>query len=201
MRCPTLWLITSACLHALLSHAGSIPAHPKHNEVHALQRREFNIDPATCSQEKRDTLTIELGNARLMAREAKSIKLDSIYYEKLISDFHQKMGEGFLSEIKAGFARIEEMLEQFTGNYPIWITCENDSRLCQEENYFAHMNDNNRNMNFCDRFFDPKQKIRSTNDVIDDCKTIDLRDAHWTRAAVIIHECSHTEFAMLDTDL
>ncbi|KAL2128447.1 hypothetical protein VTI74DRAFT_9185 [Chaetomium olivicolor] len=50
-------------------------------------------------------------------------------------------------------------------------------------------------MNFCPIFFnDPKLKFSGT--VLNDCPNINLRNAHQTKAAVVVHETSHTYYAM-----
>ena len=67
------------------------------------------------------------------------------------------------------------------------------------------MKDKTKVMNFCNRFFDKAEVgkgIVPTTDATTACteskKTFDLRAAHWTRSAVILHECTHTNYAMGD---
>lgn len=58
------------------------------------------------------------------------------------------------------------------------------------------MNPDTQVMNFCDKFFDEAEGIKPTNSVLGQCANVHLRDAQRSRAAVIIHESSHTNFAM-----
>jgi hypothetical protein len=67
---------------------------------------------------------------------------------------------------------------------------------CAKIGYYAMMSDSTNNMNFCNRFFNDKSPIRPYTAVKEYCKTIDLRLAHRTRAVVLIHELTHTKFAM-----
>jgi hypothetical protein len=67
--------------------------------------------------------------------------------------------------------------------------------MCKDK-YPAHMNDKKKTMNFCDHFFDTKVGILPTQDRLDNCKFINFRAAQFLRYAVIVHECTHTAFAM-----
>lgn len=57
------------------------------------------------------------------------------------------------------------------------------------------MNDNTQIMTFCPDFFDDSS-LQFSNRVLNDCPTINLRDAQFTKAAVIVHEATHTSYAM-----
>ena len=67
------------------------------------------------------------------------------------------------------------------------------------------MNPTNRIMNVCDRFFNDNFRgpngedlsLKSTSKLLGDCgSNFDLRVAQRARAATIIHECTHTPYAM-----
>lgn len=63
------------------------------------------------------------------------------------------------------------------------------------------MNDKEKRMTFCDKFFDTND-IGKTQPALDNnCDSLkDLRQAQRTRSSVIIHEASHTRYAMRDND-
>ncbi|KAH8903035.1 SGNH hydrolase [Coniochaeta sp. PMI_546] len=59
------------------------------------------------------------------------------------------------------------------------------------------MNDGTQIMNFCAKFFnDPR--VKNSDEVLNECNSINLRDAQFTRAAIIVHEASHTYYTMRD---
>ncbi|KAI9149590.1 lysine-specific metallo-endopeptidase domain-containing protein [Paramyrothecium foliicola] len=204
MLSSSFWILALACLSSLSSQSSVPPSVSKRatsNNVHSLLRREWDIDEDSCGGDKKEILEKELERARDMADKAKDFKTDSPYYKNLISKLHQDLGDGFAGEMRKGFERIHEMLQSDDGAYYTWITCNSNTEFCQDPNYYAHMNDIERHMNFCDRFFSDDSPMRPTEEVLDKCDDIDLRAAHRTRAALIIHECTHTKFAMVDTDL
>lgn len=58
------------------------------------------------------------------------------------------------------------------------------------------MNAESQIVNFCNKFFDPNSGLKTTDQLLKDCGTINLRDAQRSRAAVLVHEASHTTYAM-----
>jgi hypothetical protein len=60
----------------------------------------------------------------------------------------------------------------------------------------AHMNADTQVMNFCNKFFNEAEGIKPTNNVLGQCGNLHLRDAQHSRASVVVHECSHTNYAM-----
>jgi hypothetical protein len=94
-----------------------------------------------------------------------------------------------------------------TGTHPefrIQVTCNGATDGCAQYGQYAHMSDNTQTMNFCPRFFAAPvtgqtvdDTLKVTQTLINTCGTnFNLRTAQRARSAIIIHECSHTEFAM-----
>jgi len=83
------------------------------------------------------------------------------------------------------------------------ITCDDTTNYCTERGFWAHINDKDKRMNFCNKFFasaDVGVGIVATTDTTGACislpKTFNLRGAQWTRSAVIVHEWTHTNYVM-----
>lgn len=96
------------------------------------------------------------------------------------------------------------MAELIKGHGPntFTVTCDGNRRMCRNPNYVASMTDignGDRNMNFCDQFF-THPEIKPAKDRLGECETISLREAHRTRAAMIVHETTHTRFVMHGND-
>lgn len=64
-------------------------------------------------------------------------------------------------------------------------------------------------MNFCDKFFDNSgvvgKAIVDTSAAVaicfDNTQTLDLRGAQFTKSAVILHECTYSDYVMGDLGL
>ena len=97
------------------------------------------------------------------------------------------------------------MLRGTNAAIAITIRCDQTTPGCRARGQYAHMNPTNRIMNVCDRFFDDNLRgtkgedlsLKSTSKLLGDCgSNFDLRIAQRARAATIIHECTHTPYAM-----
>ncbi|KAJ6446958.1 lysine-specific metallo-endopeptidase domain-containing protein [Purpureocillium lavendulum] len=186
MKCTSSWVLVVSGLGSLTQAASLIP-------------RKWHFDGNSCDAGKQKILKDEFKAAALMASVASLIPKDDLYYKTFISDLHQSMGEGFLSNIHNGYSRISEMVQENAEGYEVKVTCNDATDGCKKK-WFAHMNDGKKTMNFCDRFFDSSKGIVSTQERLDNCDKIDLREAQRSRSAIIVHEASHTKYAMLDTD-
>jgi hypothetical protein len=83
--------------------------------------------------------------------------------------------------------------------YKFEVTCDETRKKCGS-GYVASMDDASKNMNFCLKFFNPdkgeNKKVVGTLDQIASCATVDIRLAGRTRAAVILHELTHTKYVL-----
>lgn len=63
------------------------------------------------------------------------------------------------------------------------------------------MNDGKKTMNFCNAFFTPTKgpsgelAYQMTEDLLKDCN-MDLKVAQWGTASILLHELTHTAYAM-----
>lgn len=62
----------------------------------------------------------------------------------------------------------------------------------------AHMGDEKRTMNFYDQFFEPAKEMKRTEERLtrEECEEINLREAQRSKSAVLLHEMTHTRYAM-----
>lgn len=106
----------------------------------------------------------------------------------------------FKDDTSQVFGKITQMISGTNEEYIFVVTCNDKTKFCQNPSYYAHMGDEKKTMNFCDRFFTSDGEIRPTNDREKDCKSLTLREAHRSKAAVLVHELTHTRYAMLYED-
>lgn len=92
------------------------------------------------------------------------------------------------------------MLQGTHPDYVILVTCDQSRPGCARKGQYAHMNADTQVMNFCNKFFDDQlgdESLKVTAALLNDCGSdFDLRTAQRARAATIIHECTHTRYAM-----
>ncbi|KAH7380166.1 SGNH hydrolase-type esterase domain-containing protein [Pyrenochaeta sp. MPI-SDFR-AT-0127] len=105
----------------------------------------------------------------------------------------------FKDEIAESFTKISNMASGTNQEYIFEVTCK-PSKFCSDPSYYAHMGDDRQTMNFCDSFFAPTGEIKGTNDRTQDCQSMTLKEAHRSKAAVLVHEMTHTRYAMLYED-
>ncbi|KAF2126194.1 hypothetical protein P153DRAFT_388939 [Dothidotthia symphoricarpi CBS 119687] len=127
---------------------------------------------------------------------SKDVEKGKYYTDLFANTLRQR--PGFKDEISQSFAKISSMASGTDPNYVFVVTCDVSSEFCQR-GYIAHMGDDRKTMNFCDKFF-TLAEIKGTNDRAKDCQTMDLRDAHRSKAAILVHEMTHTRYAMLWED-
>jgi hypothetical protein len=106
----------------------------------------------------------------------------------------------FRDETSQVFGKITQMMSGTDELYIFAVTCDNDTKFCRKQSYYAHMGDDRKTMNFCDRFFATDGEIKATNDRAKECDSMTLREAHRSKAALLVHETTHTRYAMLYED-
>lgn len=92
------------------------------------------------------------------------------------------------------------MISGTNEEYVFVVTCKSDSNFCKNKNYYAHMGDDRRTLTLCDQFFATDGDIKATNDRANECDSMTLREAHRSKAALLVHEMTHTRYAMLYED-
>jgi hypothetical protein len=106
----------------------------------------------------------------------------------------------FKDETSQSFGKISDMISGTNNDYVFVVTCKPDSKFCKNPSYYAHMGDDRKTLNFCDRFFATDGEIKATNDRAKECDSMTLREAHRSKAALLVHEMTHTRYAMLYED-
>jgi hypothetical protein len=89
-------------------------------------------------------------------------------------------------------------------DYAFTITCDDTTNGYTKLGFLAQMNDKNKHMNFCNKFFDEGKvgqraivaTAKATGACLEKPGTLDLRGAQRTRSAIIVHECTHTNYVM-----
>lgn len=154
----------------------------------------------TCGEDKKQVLETEIGYAREMAETAARINIDDLYFDTFISEWHKTdQASETQSFLSVRYTRMAKMLTLNENDYEIKITCDNGSNGCKKKDFVAHMNDGTQTINFCDKFFQTvadDRSIKPTKERLDNCANINLKQAQWSRASVIVHECSHINHVM-----
>ena len=135
-----------------------------------------------------------------MANAATEVTRDSPYFQAFLSKFHREdlvdTNEPWLQEI---YKLIAGMLNPSDTVYEIKVTCDQTTIYCTDLKLIAHMGDGKQTMNFCDKFFQTlaaDKSIKPTKERLDNCANLNLKLAQWSLSAVILHECTHTTYAM-----
>ncbi|KAF2743859.1 hypothetical protein M011DRAFT_480390 [Sporormia fimetaria CBS 119925] len=163
-----------------------------------IQKRawHFTTDQnVQCNQERQDTITTEIKHAKELADQTVGHVEDGEYYTNFFSQ-NLRDNPSFAGKVDDIYKKVSKMLDENNKDYDFEITCDNKSQMCKD-GFYAHMNDKKKRMNFCDSFFTPPDpRLQSHQEKLDKCDQLDLRDAQFSRSAIIIHECTHTAFAM-----
>lgn len=106
----------------------------------------------------------------------------------------------FKDETSETFGKMSQMISGTNEEYVFVVTCIPDTTLCKNKAYYAHMSDDKKTMNFCNIFFATDGDIKGTNDRANQCDSLTLREAHRSKAAALVHELTHTRYAMLYED-
>ena len=83
--------------------------------------------------------------------------------------------------------------------YRVTVRCEATSTGCGKKGWIAHMNSESKGMNICLNFFDTiidKKESPYTGTAIASYAAKDLRYMQRSKSAIILHEISHTWYAM-----
>lgn len=157
----------------------------------------IHFPDTSCDQSKQSLLQDEMQYAVEMAQAAEANVQSGVYYDTFFAE-SLRQNPQFASDAAESFKKIGLMASGTNKEYEFQVTCDNKSRGCAKLGWIAHMNDNSKIMNFCNKFFNFPQ-ISNTKNLLDTCN-MDLRSAQRTRSAIIVHECTHTSYAMLGRD-
>lgn len=150
----------------------------------------------TCTDDQKQVILKELEYAIEMAKAAAS--------DLNLGNYHRMFfGEGpttdatFLRNTVQTYTRVAEILSGNADKLQPVMTCQetdgcknkNDAQVCS-------MNAGRKRLNFCQKFFD-YPAIKATEDLLEECSTINLRDAARSRSSALVHEATHSKYAML----
>ncbi|KAL0939950.1 Mutanase Pc12g07500-like protein 1 [Colletotrichum truncatum] len=154
-----------------------------------------NFIDDSCTSEMQAKIQGEMSDAYDMALAAKGRLQNGVYYEHF---FPKSLRDqpGFAKDIADKYERIADLLGGRSKTETFHVTCNFGTEMCQT-GFVAHMNDDTHIMNFCSSFF-KTGKILYTQTALNQCDKLDLRQAQWTMGAIILHEATHTKYAMGD---
>ncbi|KAF2280019.1 uncharacterized protein EI97DRAFT_454956 [Westerdykella ornata] len=163
------------------------------SEASQLKTRGWKFS-GSCDQGKQDVIKTELKHAKELVDTAAANVKDGVYYDTF---FAQSLRDdpNFSTKVSNVFSKVSKMLDDANHDYDFEITCDNNTDMCKAK-YYAHMGDSKKRMNFCDVFFSPSGGIKPTQERLDKCGEITLKEAQWSRSSILVHECTHTGFAM-----
>ncbi|PKX91286.1 putative alpha-1,3-glucanase [Aspergillus novofumigatus IBT 16806] len=162
----------------------------------AIHTRWIEGEGLTCTDDEKKAIVRELVYAMKMAQEtANNIQLGdyhtTFFGQRLVSN------SKFISDTVETYKRVEQILGGHADEFPMKLTCNPNTPLCKNPKTVtvAHMNDARQILNFCPKFFHDA-RLFPTKDLLDKCD-MDLRDAARARSAALVHEATHTKYAML----
>jgi hypothetical protein len=169
----------------------NLPEFPQDDDIPLAHYKD-----GSCSREMVKAILHEIGIARDMAREAQTHLQKDDYYDKFFPQAQRDDSE-FKDHVTTIFGRVAEMLNGRSGNNFL-ITCKKNAKRCQDPDYIAGMGKKAPVLNFCPTFLTHLELI-SASVRKSECKYMTHREAHRTRAAIILHEVTHTIYAMKGT--
>ncbi|GFF25735.1 glucan endo-1,3-alpha-glucosidase agn1 [Aspergillus udagawae] len=157
---------------------------------------------AICGDTQKMMILLEFRFAILMAQTAQDNLQSYGFYDTFFSQGVRNR-QGFAQQASGVYQRVASMLDGSSGNsgpsYELKITCDFNADPCKKAQNpdIAHMNPGKFTVNICPRFFsDPG--ITATTDKYAH-PPASIIDAHHTRASVLLHEMTHSKYAMKTT--
>ncbi|KAJ5951187.1 uncharacterized protein N7479_009600 [Penicillium vulpinum] len=148
---------------------------------------------AACDADQKPQILREFRFAILMAMEAMDNVQSWGYYDTFFSKGVRNRAD-FAQVASKVYETIVSMLDG-SSTFGLQVTCDNGANPCQKEKPdLAYMNAGKKTMNICDGFFDMEETaFRYMN------PPKSIKDAHHTRATILVHEMTHSKFAMSPT--
>ncbi|GFF57063.1 mutanase [Aspergillus udagawae] len=148
---------------------------------------------SACDATKRSIILLEFRFAILMAQTAQENLQSYGFYDTFFSPDVRNQ-QDFAQKASKVYETVVSMLDGSAENFELKITCNNGADVCQESTTVASMNAHHKTVTICDKFFtDPRMTATADKYAHPPASII---DAHHTRAAVLVHEMTHTKFAM-----
>jgi hypothetical protein len=158
-------------------------------------------DEHPCNDDQKRLIETEISYARqLVEHTINDLHLNG-YYDTFFA-WTLREDAYFESKVLNVYRKVARMLDIANSEYEMKLTCDHGHDFCNR--YVAHILDGEKRVNFCKTFFTGKEtgnsKLTPTDDKLAKCRTLNLRDMQHTLSAVLIHECTHTGFAMDSTE-
>lgn len=152
----------------------------------------------SCDAGRKATILAEMGAAIQMASQTRDNLQKGQYYKRFFASGLREDPK-FAGYASGVFRRVAELLSG-TDAYKFTISCNNEVEMCtpkkkNKPGFIAYMNDKDRHMNFCDRFF-TMQELSLSSQNLENCNVLSLRSAHRSQATIIFHEATHTSYAI-----
>ncbi|KAF4269299.1 hypothetical protein CNMCM8812_001541 [Aspergillus fumigatus] len=148
---------------------------------------------SACDATKRSIILLEFRFAILMAQTAQENLQSYGFYDTFFSPDVRNQ-QDFAEKASKVYETVVSMLDGSAEKFELKITCNNGADVCQDDTTVASMNAYHKTVTICDKFF-TDSKIAATADKYAH-PPASIIDAHHTRAAVLVHEMTHTKFAM-----
>jgi len=149
--------------------------------------------------DKLPAITQELQYTLNMAVDTQANLQRGVYFAKFF-DQDSRDDADFAANTARVYGNVATMLKGTSG-YRVIATCDGTTTYCTEQSWYAHMNDDTKGkvgrVNLGENFW-TDTRIVSTESILSTCQatTPDLRVVQRARSAILIHEMTHTSFAM-----
>jgi hypothetical protein len=159
----------------------------------------ISFPDTSCTTERQTAIILELQSTLEMAVDTEANLQRGVYFTKFF-DEGSRQNEDFAANTARVYGNVATMLQGGPA-YRVTATCDSSTKYCTKIGWYAHMNDNAKGkvgrVNFCEKFWTDSE-IVSTDSILSTCKTTvpDLRVVQRTRSAILLHEMTHTSFAM-----
>ncbi|KAH7327192.1 SGNH hydrolase-type esterase domain-containing protein [Rhexocercosporidium sp. MPI-PUGE-AT-0058] len=171
-----------------------LPAYPPITRLASV-----TFPDGSCTAERQAAIAVEFQSALEMAAYTEAHLQEGVYYTTFF-DQESRDVPNFAANTARVYGNIASMLQGGLG-YKTTATCDGLTEYCSTTGLYAHIIDNAEGnagrINFCENFWtDPR--IVSTASIVDVCEieVKDLRMVQRTRSALLLHEMTHTFFAM-----
>ncbi|KAK2774669.1 esterase family protein [Colletotrichum kahawae] len=134
-----------------------------------------------------------------MAEAARDDTKFGDYFNHFFSE-NLRRKDGFGERVKERYRRIADILSGKSSDYHVTVTCNQESNGCKKKGWWAHMNNEFQVMNICEKWFEDNGGFLSdsTDNTLSHCNNdaMDLRYVQRSRSGILVHEMSHTSYAM-----
>ncbi|CAG8901464.1 unnamed protein product [Penicillium egyptiacum] len=147
---------------------------------------------SVCSASQKPLILTEYRGALQLAAAAENNPTGYGYYQDFFSPGVRNKPD-FLQGVSHVYNRIGFMLDGTAAGFQYVITCDDTTENCKRGD-LAYMNAGKKVMNICSGFFN-NPDITPTGQKMTN-RPADIREAHHVRGAILLHEMTHSKYAM-----